>query len=117
MRMSKLRPTVPIIAGCYDIKVARWMALLWGVYPVVLASPAEGKRFNLRDEIEKACNAAIEMNMCDPKVDTLTITAGLPFGFPGTTNVVRVVSASGPDVWFDDNGSVISSPLNKDRSL
>lgn len=117
MRMAKLRPTVPIIAGCYDIKVARWMALLWGVYPVVLASPAEGKRFNLRDEIEKACNAAIEMNMCDPKTDTLTITAGLPFGFPGTTNVVRVVSASGPDVWFDDDGKVISSPLNKDRSL
>jgi len=110
MRMSKLRPTVPIIAGCYDIRVARWMSLLWGVYPVVLSPPAQGKNFNLRDEIEKICEAAVAMNMCDPKVDTLTVTAGLPFGFPGTTNVVRVVSASGPDVWFDVDGKVVSIP-------
>lgn len=42
--------------------------------------------------------------MCDPKTDVLTVSAGLPFGFPGTTNVVRVVSAAGPDVWFDAQG-------------
>jgi pyruvate kinase len=113
MRMAKLRPTVPIIAGCYDIRVARWMAMLWGVYPVVLSSPKEGKNFNLRDEIEKICAATVQMNFADPAIDTLTVTAGLPFGFPGTTNVVRVVSASGPDVWFDESGKVV--PIHKDQ--
>lgn len=86
------------------------MALIWGVYPVVLSPPKQGREFNLRDEIEKVCVVACEQKFCDPLVDTLTISAGLPFGFPGTTNVVRVVSAAGPDVWFDDDGKVVSNP-------
>ena len=45
MRVSKLRPTVPIIAGCYNIKVARQLAIAWGVYPIVLAPHKEGKDF------------------------------------------------------------------------
>ena len=32
---------------------------------------------------------------------------GLPFGFPGTTNVLRVMSAAGPDFWFDETGKVM----------
>ena len=106
MRVSKLRPTVPIIAGCYNIKVARQLAIAWGVYPIVLAPHKEGKDFNLRDEIEKVCIEANRKKFSDPNVDTLTISAGLPFGFPGTTNVVRVVSAAGPDVWFDEDGNL-----------
>ena len=106
MRVSKLRPTVPIIAGCYNIKVARQLAIAWGVYPIVLAPHKEGKDFNLRDEIEKVCIEANRKKFSDPNVDTLTISAGLPFGFPGTTNVVRVVSAAGPDVWFNDDGNL-----------
>jgi hypothetical protein len=30
------------------------------------------------------------------------VTAGLPFGLQGSTNVLRVISAAGPDHWFDD---------------
>ena len=112
-----MRPSVPIIAGCYDIKVARWMSLLWGVYPVVLSQPSEGKNFNLRDEIEKVCKIAVEQKFCDPETDTLTISAGLPFGFPGTTNVVRVVSAAGPDVWFDVDGKVVPNPSSTGKSF
>ena len=33
--------------------------------------------------------------------DLLTVTAGLPFGLMGSTNVLRVISAAGPDHWFD----------------
>ena len=80
--------------------------MLWGVYPIVLAPHKEGKHFNLRDEIEKVCEKAVEKQFCDPNSDVLTVSAGLPFGFPGTTNVVRVVSAAGPDVWFNEDGNV-----------
>ena len=111
LRMAKLRPGVPIIAGTYSIETARWLALVWGVYPVVLANPVGP--FNFRDEVEKILKIAIEKGYCDPEVDTLTITAGLPFGFPGTTNTLRVVSAKGPDFWFDNSGKV-KSYVNKD---
>ena len=114
MRVSKIRPNVPIIAACYDIKVARWMSLLWGVYPFILSEPEKGAKFNLRDEIDKVCKLAVKMKFCDPATDTLTVSAGLPFGFPGTTNVVRVVSAAGPDVWFDKTGKVASINENVD---
>ena len=30
------------------------------------------------------------------------MTAGLPFGLQGSTNVLRVISAAGSDHWFDD---------------
>ena len=39
LSVSKLRPNVPIIAACYDLATARWLAMAWGVYPVVISKP------------------------------------------------------------------------------
>lgn len=33
--------------------------------------------------------------------DLLTFVAGLPWGNPGSTNMIRVTSAAGTDYWFD----------------
>lgn len=44
----------------------------------------------------------VALGFADPKSDLLTVIAGLPFGLQGATNVLRVVSAAGPDHWFDD---------------
>ena len=52
--------------------------------------------FNLRDEIAKACEKATAMGFADGKKDLLTVTAGLPFGLSGVTNVIRVISSAGP---------------------
>jgi pyruvate kinase len=103
MRVARVRPKVPIIAACYDIETARKLTLVWGVYPILIDRPDH--EFNLREELLKACSVAVKRGFCSPETDLMTVTAGLPFGVPGTTNVVRIVSAAGPDYWFDDKGS------------
>ena len=99
LSISKLRPKVPIIAACYNIETARWLAMAWGVYPIVIAEPTGV--FNLRDEIAKACEIVTALGFADGKKDLLTVTAGLPFGMSGSTNVIRVISSAGPDYWTD----------------
>jgi proton glutamate symport protein len=99
LSMSKLRPNVPILAACYSQQTARWLAMAWGVYPIVIDKPVG--EFNLRNEIAKACTEASKLGFVDGKKDLLTVTAGLPFGMTGSTNVIRVISSAGPDHWTD----------------
>jgi pyruvate kinase len=103
LRMAKVRPKVPIIAATYRKEIARQLALAWGLYPIVLTSPSGGE-FSVRDELLKVCSEVCDQGFADPKSDLLTVTCGLPFGTPGTTNVIRVSSAKGPDYWFDETG-------------
>lgn len=49
--VSQLRPSVPIVAACEDIKVARQLALVWGVYPIVVGKP--DTPFSVTHEIDK----------------------------------------------------------------
>lgn len=99
LRMAKLRPKVPILAVCEDIRIARWMALVWGVHPIV-KEPHVGE-FNINEEIDQVCKTISDRGFVDPAKDLLTVTAGLPWGARGTTNVIRVTSATGTDYWFD----------------
>ena len=101
-RMAKLRPNVPIIAACYNVEIARQLALVWGVYPVVIPKPA---KFDLKEEVTKLCKAACDRGFADPSKDLFTVTAGLPFGTVGTSNYLRVVAAAGPDYWFESGST------------
>jgi len=96
MRVAKLRPSVPILAITYDKKVARALAMVWGVYPIVLTPPASEGGFEINEEIKRACKVARDRKFVEDD-DLVTVTAGLPFGVSGTTNLIRVVSAKGPD--------------------
>jgi pyruvate kinase len=82
------------------VDTARQLSMIWGVYPVVIERP-DGP-FDLKEELVKACKKINEKSFCDSTNDLITLTAGLPFGVPGTTNVLRVVSAAGPTFWWDD---------------
>ena len=104
LRMSRLRPKVPILAVCDNIRVARWMSLLWGVYPI-LKEPHQGE-FNINTEIDRICCKVSELGFADPVCDMLTVTAGLPWGSRGTTNIIRVTSAAGTGYWFDNQGQL-----------
>lgn len=104
VRAAKVRPNVPVIAACYNIETARQLALVWGVYPIMLGKFMHDN-FNLRDEVEKTCAKVCEHGFADPATDLITFTAGLPFGCPGTTNVLRVTAAAGPEYWFDETAS------------
>lgn len=101
LRVAKIRPNVPIIAACYNINTARYLALCWGVYPILIDKPSS--EFNLKDEVEKALTLIRSRGVCTES-DFITVTAGLPFGIPGTTNVIRVVSAKGADYWTKEDG-------------
>jgi pyruvate kinase len=102
--MAKLRPKVPILAVCSDIRVARWLALVWGVYPII-KQPHTGE-FDISVEIDKVCKTVCDMGFADPASEMLTVTAGLPWGAKGTTNVIRVTSAAGTGFWFDKEGKL-----------
>lgn len=100
-RIARLRPTVPIVAVTTDWKTARWLTMVWGVYSVIVPPPSKSDEFNFSAELRKGCDAAVARGYADPERDLFTVTAGLPWGNVGTTNVVRIVCAAGPDYWIE----------------
>ncbi len=82
--VAKFRPRIPIIAVTYSEKVKNKLALVWGVYPVQIEYHKDTDLM-LRRSIEAA---AEKMQL--PKGAAVVITAGVPFGVPGTTNLIKV---------------------------
>lgn len=85
-RIARERPPCPIIGLTPNKNIASRMALTWGVRPVVMDDP---KSF---DEMLKATQiVAKEQAECVPG-DTIVITAGIPFGRPGTTDTLKIAT-------------------------
>jgi pyruvate kinase len=63
---------------------ARKLALAWGVHPVHTADAHD-----LDEMVAKARHFAREEGFAGPG-ESIVITAGLPFGTPGATNLLRV---------------------------
>ncbi len=82
--ISKYRPKAPIIAVTPDAKVIHRLALTWGVLPVQ-GTPAE-----TTDEMfEIAVRGGIDSGVVQLG-DTVIITAGVPVGRSGTTNLIKI---------------------------
>ena len=82
--ISKFRPKAPIIAVTTTETVRRKLALEWGVYPVL------APQSHTTDEvIDYAINAAMD-NKYVREGDLVLITAGIPVGLAGTTNMMKV---------------------------
>ncbi len=82
--VAKLRPEAPILAVTDQPSTYRQLALTWGVRPVLCP------RVNDTDEMMAAAtHAAVEAGLARPG-DILVITAGLPIGVPGYTNMMKV---------------------------
>jgi pyruvate kinase len=82
--ISKYRPKAPIVAVTADEAVSRKLALVWGVYSKV-ASQA-----NSTDEmLDTAVEAAVETGIVKHG-DLVVITAGVPVGETGSTNLMKV---------------------------
>jgi pyruvate kinase len=84
LRAARERPAVPILALTPNLATARRLALLWGAHCVHLA---DIKNFN--DMVQKAVRAAHREEIALPG-QRVVITAGVPFGTPGSTNVLRI---------------------------
>ncbi len=82
--ISKFRPKAPIIAATTKGNVMRKMALEWGVYPVLAPES------NSTDEvIDLSIQATMEAGYVE-EGDLVVITAGIPVGLAGTTNMIKV---------------------------
>ena len=87
LRAARERPTVPILGLTPDVKTARRLVLTWGVHPVETSHFTE-----FIDVVNCATEVATEEKFAAPG-QRLIITAGVPFGTPGATNVLRIVWA------------------------
>jgi pyruvate kinase len=85
LRAAQERPDVPILCITPNLSAGRRLGLVWGVFPVV------GDFIHSVDDIgEVAVKAAVGVGL-GQEGQALVITAGLPFGKVGSTNMVRVV--------------------------
>ncbi|MCD6359192.1 MAG: pyruvate kinase [Dehalococcoidia bacterium] len=87
LRVSRYRPPVPILALTPDAGVARKLVLCWGVIPqLVLGIEGVDEMFG------EAVRLALRMGVAE-RGQLLVITAGVPLGVPGSTNMIRVQHA------------------------
>lgn len=82
--ISKYRPSCPIVAVTYNEKTLRRLTLYWGVQPL-LGDKATS--------IDKMLNSAVERALAEGYIsygDLVVITAGVPVGEVGTTNMMKI---------------------------
>lgn len=84
LRMARERPRAPIIGMTPNREIARRLALVWGVYPVVCDDVT-----GVDDMTERAIATARKLEFAQ-RGQTIVIAAGMPFGTPGTTNLLRI---------------------------
>jgi pyruvate kinase len=84
LRVSRERPEVPIIALTPIPATARRLALAWGLH-TVLTEDAQ----DLDDMVKRACRIASQEGFAQPG-QRIIITAGVPLGTPGATNMLRI---------------------------
>lgn len=82
--ISKYRPSSHIIAVTAHEKTIRRMMLFWGVQPVLGVSA-----MNSDVMVENAVANSVEQGLVK-EGDLVVITAGVPVGMSGTTNMIRV---------------------------
>lgn len=82
--VCKYRPSAPIIACAITEQTCRHLAVSWGIVPVVMP---------LKKTTDEAIEHAIQLARRQGFVksgDLTVITAGVPIGIPGTTNMIKV---------------------------
>lgn len=88
LRAARERPNVPILALTPNVATARRLAQVWGVHPVV----SEDLHSDFGEMVDKSISVAIHEGFAVPG-QRLVITAGMPFGTPGATNILRIAWA------------------------
>ena len=87
--VSRFRPQTTVVALLLDPQVQRQMALYWGVEPITMP------RASSTDElVELAIQSAEEAGLVK-RGDLVVVTAGVPVGVSGTTNMIRVQQVGG----------------------
>ena len=81
--ISRYRPACPIVAVCQSEKVRRQLAISWGVHSYLTG---------FVDSTDRLFSMSVEVARKEGAVkcgDTVVITAGVPIGKSGTTNLIK----------------------------
>ncbi len=92
LRTARERPLQPLIALTPIAETGRRLALVWGLHPV-LTEDAQDES----DMVDRACRIAFQEGCAKPG-QRIIVTAGVPFGTPGATNLLRIAFVSTGDV-------------------
>ena len=87
--VSRFHPGTPIVACLLDQQVRRQMALYWGVEPIMMPY------VNSTDELVSQAVECAEAAGLVRRGDLVVVTAGVPVGVSGTTNMIRVQQVGG----------------------
>jgi pyruvate kinase len=98
LRVIRERPGIPVIGLTPIESTARRLSLAWGVQCIMTGDPE-----NLAHMVRKACRIAFEEGLVRAR-DGILITAGVPLGSPGTTNMIRIA-------YVDEGGAPIASEV------
>ena len=82
--ISKYRPSCPIICCTTDETVRRQLSLSWGVTPLII-----GEASNTDELFEQAVQAGEDAGLLHDG-ELVVMTAGVPLGVSGTTNLMKV---------------------------
>ncbi|MBL4618265.1 MAG: pyruvate kinase [Robiginitomaculum sp.] len=83
-RAARERPIERIIGMTPNLSTARRLALVWGI-TVCMTEDAQ----NMDDMVTKAVEA-VKREGVAKQGDRIVVTAGIPFGSPGKTNLIRI---------------------------
>ena len=90
LRVARERPLTPILSLSPVAETARRLALCWGVHSVITEDAIDQD-----DMVERACRIAFQDGFAKPG-QRIIVTAGVPFGTPGTTNLLRIAYVNEP---------------------
>lgn len=82
--VAKERPEVPIVAVTPSPEVVGRLTLVWGVAPVLVQT------YESTDAVTSASLEVAQLLNLVKKDDLVVLTAGMPLGGPGRTNMIRV---------------------------
>lgn len=83
--ISRYKPSCPIIGCSVNPRVCRQINLMWGVQPVLV-----NKAATEHELFDETINSVLKKGLIK-KGDTVVLTAGVPLGISGKTNMIRVI--------------------------
>ncbi len=91
-RVSRERPSVPLLVLTPKLKTARRLGLLWGAHSVHTRDVN-----NFEQMVDKSKRMALRAQIAKGG-DRVIVMAGVPFGTPGSTNVLHIVRLVGDEL-------------------
>jgi len=104
LRVARQRPRQPILALSISKVTARRLTMGWGLHCVLTEDPN-----SVADMVTKACRLAAREGMVKLN-DKVIVSAGLPFGTPGATNMLRIVRIEAQSVRVARNKPETTGP-------